>query len=91
MAATVEDLRVRVENLARTADLQALHPIDWYRFYEIVIFAVQEGLDRQFDSADLAGLLKDSGFSPDIIGRLTFMYSHGGDLLRQYLAVAEMA
>lgn len=89
MAATVEDLRVRVENLARTSDLQALYPIDWYRFYEIVIFAVQEGLDKQFDSADLAGLLKDSGFSPDIVGRLTFMYTHGGEMLRQFLAVAE--
>jgi hypothetical protein len=91
MAATVEDLRVRVENLVRTADRLALHPIDWYRFYEIVIFAVQEGLDKQFDSADLARQLKQSGVDQKIIDRLTFLYGHGGDLLRHYISVAEMS
>ncbi|MDD4051984.1 MAG: hypothetical protein PHR28_08820 [candidate division Zixibacteria bacterium] len=87
MAGTVEDLRVQVENLVRTADCHTLHPIDWYRFYEIVIYAVQEGLDKQFDSADLARMLKKFEITPDNIDRLTFMYSQGGDLLKYYLAV----
>ncbi len=88
MAGTVEDLQIRVENLVRTADHNALHPIDWYRFYEIVIYAVEEGLDKQFSSADLSRLLKKSGVSQDIIDHLTFMYSHGGDFLRYYLTVS---
>jgi hypothetical protein len=91
MAGTVEDLRVRVENLVRTADRQALHPIDWYRFYGIVIYAVQEGLDRQFDSTDLARLLKEHDIDQDIIDRLTFMYFHGGDFLRYYLSAGNMS
>lgn len=91
MATTVEELRVRVENLVRTADRDALHPIDWYRFYEIVIVAVQEGLDGQYGPDDLARQLKDSGVSQDITDRLTFMYTHGGDLLRQYLSVTELS
>ena len=90
MAGTVEDLRVRVENLVRTADPHTLHPIDWYRFYEIVIYAVQEGLDKQFDSADLGKLLKKFGAGQEIIDRLTFMYAQGGDFLRYYLAVDRM-
>jgi hypothetical protein len=91
MAGTVEDLRVRVENLVRTADHQALHPIDWYRFYEIIIYAVQEDLDKQFNAADLTRFLKKLGINQEIIDQLTFMYSRGGDLLRYYFSVSCMS
>ena len=87
MVGTIEDLRVRVENLVRTADPHSLQPIDWYRFYEIVIYSVEEELDKQFDSAELGKLLKKLGTSQENIERLTFMYSRGADLLRYYLAV----
>jgi hypothetical protein len=87
MAGTVEELRVRVENLVRTADRHTLHPIDWYRFYEIVIYAVEEGLDQQFNAAELSRLLRKFDITPDNIEQLTFMYSRGGDLLKYYLSV----
>ena len=87
MAGTVSELRVKLENLLHTAEPGNFDPIDWQRFYEIVVFAAKENLISEFSGADLRVFLERNNMREDLIRDLHFLYVHGTNIVRYSKAV----
>ncbi len=82
MPGTVNELRTKLENLLHTANTRQFDPIDWQRFYEIVVFAAREKLVSEFSGSDLREFLAKKGIRKDVIRDLEFLYVHGINVVR---------
>ena len=89
MPGTVNELQVKLDNLMHTANPGNFDPIDWQRFYEIVIFAANENLISEFSGADLRAFLHKHKVREDIIRNLEFLYVHGANIARLQVAVEQ--
>ncbi|MCP4570207.1 MAG: hypothetical protein GY841_21725, partial [FCB group bacterium] len=82
MPGTVNELRIRLDNLMHTVNPGQFDPIDWQRFYEIVIFAANENLVSEFTGSDLREFLLKHKVREEIIRNLEFLYVHGINIVR---------
>lgn len=78
-----EELKRLLEVFSVNANWDMLHPLDWQRFYDVIIFVFNEGL-RDFTDTDLRRFFEAKGISDEIIEELQTVYNHGLDILRYY-------
>jgi hypothetical protein len=62
------------------ANKNALHPLDWRRFYQFVKFSHQGGI--QATAADIERLLVNSGFEESYAEEIARVYYHGRELAK---------
>lgn len=84
MSGTVTELCVMLENMLRTADRERLHPIDWQRFYDVIVYAAREELGEAFSADDLGRLLQDFSLSRGQVEQMQLVFAHGRRLLQYY-------
>ena len=61
------ELYTMLDNLIHTADMKVLHPIDWYRFYDIIVYATEKSDELDFSEYKLREFLQLKRVEPAVI------------------------
>lgn len=71
-----------LEQFVRSANWEGLHPLDWGRFYDVIVHVYRRGLN--ITEPDLREELRRCNAPDRYDDRLALVLTHGVDLLRRY-------